>query len=192
MKRILYLTLILSLACTPLWARGLMMVGGGVAAAVGCTTSNDSAIDNDTGISTASYMLVNTSYPLAWQFTTSGSTTITEYAIVIRDVDATGSVTVALYTNNGSNQVGDLVADTTVTLAQGDISDYPTYETQLFTLSTPKTGINGTYWVRVSMASGTGSYNIPYASHTGGRILSSDPGYYDNYTLGVAVYGCAE
>jgi hypothetical protein len=126
------------------------------------------------------------------QFETGASYTITGYKIHAAQAEGDDApLTLALYADS-SGEKGALIEGTSISIAASAMTEFPTMSDEDLPLDTPKTGINGTYWLSVSTASGS-SYFFKYGAKTGGRAyFSGVSGYIDGYTISVTVYGCAE
>ena len=164
--------------------------GGGSTA---CSTSNDTAIfDYTVGGSTYQLSTNATNY-IGQKFTVASSTTVTEYAISLTDVNNNGSITVALYNDNSGtcNIAGGAIADSTVVKDSGDIAAGPGIVT--FTLSSTIALTSGTYWL-VAIASGTGAPLFYTFSHdNAGKIVCSGTSCQTtstNYSIQFGLWGC--
>jgi hypothetical protein len=193
-RLIFKLSIILLLFAIRAEAGMLMMgMGGETPAAESCTTANDSVIFNDTGISTSTAESLNPTDGLfaGRQFTTTTATTITEYLVNLADVNQTGNIIVSLYTDS-SDSFGTVISDTSVTVSNTAISNYPTYGVATLTLATPKLlSATTKYWVRIE--TDTGSFTLPYGASSGKRsYFNGAGGYINGYTLGTGVMGCVQ
>ena len=153
-------------------------------AAVSCTTSNDSALVDYTGLT-----LNNTSYLYAGadsssRFPITGTNTITRYKLVVHTVSTGGTVTANLFTNSGGD-LGTVISGTTAT---ANVTASGTVE---FDLSTPYTDLAaGTYWLQFTTS---GDVNIqPWYGASSGQRAHDYTGYLADYSLGIAIYGCAQ
>ena len=163
-------------------------------AGASCTTENDAVFFNHVGDASYDGIVIreSNSNVLYVQIELGASSyTVTEYVIHVADIGETGSLQAALYLDD-ADEVGAIIANTTVTVGNADITNSPTYEDQVFTLSVPKTGITGTVWVGFD-AIGEDAYFIThYSSSAGLRVLYEASTYADNFTGPVSVYGCEE
>lgn len=158
----------------------------------GCTTANDSALFDYTGNDLPEYAYITgtdgSNDPVAIQFTTSGAMTLTEYLVQITDgVVTAGDIIASIYTDS-SGSMGTQVAGTSKVL------NISTVGLKAFTLDTPQTGLNGTYWLVINGLSNPGTVEMytRYISYGQAHRIAVNGEYVDNSQVRMGVYGCAE
>ncbi len=172
-------------------AMNMAVISAGAAPA-GCTTSNDSALFDKTGLT--GYNDPQSQRWLATKVTLAASTTITEYHAVTCGV-AEVTYEMNLMADDGgspSKPTGGAISGSSkagVTLPEcGSRAD------AAFTLASPKSGVTATaYWI--VLTNNTGGYNtLDYTSDSGGRFCTSSNGTdwtcYDNLSFKVGLMGC--
>lgn len=170
------------------------ILGGGVSAAAGCTVDSDKKLWNPVTQPGTTQSLI------AWKaqkFVLAAEKTITGYNVKNCDNNQTGSVSLMIMNNDGSNYPNEesIVPDSTVTKAHSAIVDCGTGTVEFWQLATPITLAAGTYWVTSKEVDGA-DYAQYYATSTG-DVVSYDAagnGTWDtlatNTAYDIEVYGC--
>ncbi len=163
------------------------------AAAPACTTANDTALFDKSGLSSAGE---ESNKGFATKFTLASNSTITEYYIAsTRNPYEDGDTTVCIYADDAgspSKPTGSCIAGTSKVFT-------PPVDAaaQTVTLTTPQAINAGTYWVVSMNATATAThYKETYASDAGGRMCESADGStwsvcYDDDSFRTKVMGCA-
>lgn len=158
----------------------------------GCTTANDSALFDYTGNDLPEYAYITgtdgSNDPVAIQFVTSGTMTLTEYNIQITDgIVTAGDIIASIYTDSGGS-LGTQVTGTSKVL------NISTLGLKTFTLDTPKTGLNGTYWLVINGLSNPGTVEMytRYISYGQTHRIYVNGEYADNGQVRMGVHGCTE
>ncbi len=159
----------------------------GVEASVSCSTSNDSALFDLTGLS-ASNTAVTGAHWCAVKFPLSNKT-VTQYIVHCTDVNNTGSLYCSLYTDNSGPDTE--VSGTGVSVAASLIPNITTWGDIDFILSSPKTGLNGNYWLKCIGTGTTPSFLLKYGTATG-YSYKSDSETFSNWGMSIAILGCSE
>lgn len=198
MKKVIIITALLLMSLSSLLFAGMTVSGrpcpGGAAS---CTTSSDSAIYDWTGHADVGTPVItgeSLANIAADRFTLGGSGyTITEYVVYVKDNNQAGSLYVKIYADNVGTPgtIGDVVADTTASIGHADVSDSTTYANATLTLPTPKALDAGTYWVVLSTVEAAGGSFTARTQSQAGMKVRANNAYYDDYSLKIAVYGCA-
>jgi hypothetical protein len=197
MKKLISI-LILCLACYSAVARNLMVVGGGVPVAGGCTTSNDSSIFDYTGSGAYNelYIAANAAigsggYWIGQQFTLAANKTITALKLDTKYSVQTGNIVCSIYTNSATIP-GTQVSGTEVTLL-GSITT-TTIATYEMALSTPKTGLTSgtTYWMVCTTSHADSNFRTFSTETTGAKAYTGSGTYVTTENIRLGVYGCTE
>jgi hypothetical protein len=164
------------------------VVGGQGASAAACTVGTATAIYDQTSVTDGTAYEVGNGGTVG-QLIAFSNKTVTHYKMYMKDNGGAGSITMALYTNDGSNHIGSVVADTSKTLTHSDIG--ASYAVVTFELAAPKTGINGNFWVVATASSGDWpTWGMMHKAKSGESIKIDD--YYADFSLSVGVFGCSE
>lgn len=169
-------------------------MGGGSGAAA-CTAGGptETTIYNYTGLAINAPEATGLNGYGANKFSITGSYTITKYVISLKDVNDLGNAVAALFDDDGgspSQMTGSAITGTSVTVAMSTVPSSDTLVT--FTLATPKTGVSGTKWLRVTATGTDVTYYTNFRASNGVRVYAVADGYQDSWALVSAVYGCPE
>lgn len=151
------------------------------------TIVSDSAIFDNTGISSDSNDYIDSSNAAGRRFTIASEKNITRYKINLEDANHAGRVIAQLYTDS-SGTIGSAITGTDV-YKDNTLIPFGSFSVIEFNLTTPHALSPGTYWL-VLKTENTGLFYFPYGSSSG--ITSSfraAGGPISDYTLGIGVWG---
>ena len=198
MQRIIRNTLVILLFLTvPAYAGGAMglMVAAGSSAAglVACspgTTDHDGFVDLSDDVAGNNYDVGT----IAQQINITSNSRVTFYRLPIcRHSATTGNQTVALYTDNGSNQMGSLVTDSSITIPYTDLNEtgWPNCSTTTdFTLPVALAVASAKYWIKVTLTD-NGAVNWYNTGAVGQGWIYQNSTYYENSGLTrFGIFGC--
>lgn len=195
MKRFwLSLLLIITIPSFAIAGFGYKNVPGGSAAGLAAcspgTTDHDGFVDLSDDVAGNNYDVGT----IAQQINITSNSHVTFYRLPIcRHSATTGNQTVALYEDNGSNQMGDLVADSSITIPYTDLNttDWPNCSTTTdFTLPAALSVTSAKYWIKVTLTD-NGAVNWYNTGAVGQGWIYQNSSYYENSGLTrFGIFGC--